>query len=234
MVVINLDRRPDRWVRFQRSLAAVDWPFRPPERFSAVDGDAVTVPMWWKQGGGAWGCMMSHARILEECIQREVGRVLILEDDAVFVEDFAERARRFLERVPADWDQLYLGGQHLHDPEPVEELVFRCRNVNRTHCHAVSRKFMPRMYRYVLNALDYVQNPGHHVDHRLGALHESGTVKVYAPVEWIAGQGEGQSDISGRVNATYFWNTWARVPEMPLVWSCSGSTRAWATPWRAG
>jgi hypothetical protein len=217
VVVINLDRRQDRWDSFQRSLKGIHWPFREPERVPAVDGDAVTVPIWWKQGGGAWGCLMSHVRIIEDCIRAGVGRVLIMEDDVVFVEDFAEQLRAFLKHVPEDWDQLYLGGQHLRDPIPLNEHVFRCVNVNRTHCHAISRKFMSRMYRYILNAHDYLANPGHHVDHRLGALQESGTVKVFSPVRWLAGQGDNQSDISGRSAPTHFWNTWAGVPSMSLT-----------------
>jgi hypothetical protein len=217
VVVINLDRRPDRWDRFRQAFETVDWPFIEPVRVSAVDGDAVTVPIWWKQGGGAWGCLMSHVRILEDCIREGVRRVLILEDDAVLVKDFAAQVRPFLEHVPEDWDQLYFGGQHLRDPIPHGDHVYRCVNVNRTHCHAVSRKFMSRMYRYILNAHDYLANSGHHIDHRLGALQESGTVKAYSPIKWLAGQGEDRSDISGRSTPTYFWETWRGVPSMSMV-----------------
>lgn len=216
VVAINLDRRPDRWQELLTGLEDAHWPFKKPERVPAVDGDACTVPIWWKQGGGAWGCMMSHARILEDCIRSNVQRVLILEDDVTFVDDLPALAESFLRHVPDDWDQLYFGGQHLHDPRKYNDHVFQGINVNRTHCHAVSRKFMPRMYRYILNAHDYIANPGHHIDHRLGALQETGTVKVYSPVQWLAGQAEGRSDISGRTNDTFFWNTWAGVPEMTL------------------
>ncbi len=217
VTVINLQRRSDRWKRFCQSIGGIDWPFGQPQRVPAVDGDAVTVPIWWKQGGGAWGCLMSHARILEDCIRDGVERVLILEDDVVFVRDFSDRAKCFLENVPSGWDQIYFGGQHLRDPIPYNEHVYRCVNVNRTHCHAVSRPFMSRMYRYILDARDYLANPGHHIDHRLGALQESGTVKAYSPTQWLAGQGEDQSDISGRAAPTYFWNTWAGVPQMTMT-----------------
>jgi GR25 family glycosyltransferase involved in LPS biosynthesis len=217
VAVINLRRRPDRWERFERSLDALDWPFKPPTQVPAVDGDAVGVPVWWKQGGGAWGCLMSHVRILEDCFRDGVERVLIMEDDVVFVDDFAARIKPFLEHVPDDWDQLYLGGQHLRDPVPENDFVYRCVNVNRTHCHAVSRRFMPAMYRHILNAHDYIANPGHHVDHRLGALHETGGINVFSPIKWLAGQGESRSDISGRFNSTYFWNTWADVASTPMV-----------------
>jgi hypothetical protein len=215
VVVISLDRRSDRWRRFQETFPS-DWPFAAPQRFVGIEGDLVTVPPWWKQGGGAWGCLMSHARIIEDCLRDGVERVLILEDDVVFVNDVAEKAARFIGAVPDDWDQLYFGGQHLRDPRKLNDGVYECANINRTHCHAVARKFMPRMYRYILNAPDYIAHPGHHIDHRLGALQETGTVKAYAPLTWIAGQSGDHSDISGRANTTHFWETWAAVPEMTM------------------
>lgn len=215
--VINLRRRADRLTAFFDELEKCDWPFAKPRVFPAVDGDAVSVPIWWKQGGGAWGCLMSHARILEDCIADDVKRVLIMEDDVTFVSNFAKRASAFLKEVPGDWDQIYFGGQHLRDPVKLSDGVYSCINVNRTHCYAVSRDFMPRMYRYIMNARDYIEHPGHHVDHRLGALHESGTVKVYAPKAWLVGQDENRSDISGRENPKLFWNTWADVEQAPMT-----------------
>lgn len=217
VVAINLGRRWDRWSRLQRHIDALDWPFLTPERFEAVDGRATTHPHWWRQGDGAWGCLMSHARILEDCLQADVKSVLILEDDVVFTGDLRQRSEEFLSAVPDDWDQIYLGGQHLIDPVPVNDQVYRGRNVNRTHAYAVSRKFMARMYRHILHAPDYILHGGHHVDHRLGALHEAGDHAIYSPRQWLAGQFQGSSDISGQTNDTFFWNTWATVRDMPLV-----------------
>lgn len=56
VVCINLDRRGDRWHRFQDNVASAGWPFVEIERFSAVDGHKVPSPGWWRAGGGAWGC----------------------------------------------------------------------------------------------------------------------------------------------------------------------------------
>ena len=111
---INLDRRPERWEAFKRNC-----PIRGVHRFPAIDGRAVRPPAWWRQGGGAWGCMLSHIRILEQALADGLDRcggrggvLLVLEDDALFPPDFAERAARFIRALPADWEQAYLGGQH--------------------------------------------------------------------------------------------------------------------------
>ena len=59
VVCVNLDRRPERWARFQKNLGRVAWPFKEVERFRAVDGAMVPPPVGWVSGGGAWGrCKM--------------------------------------------------------------------------------------------------------------------------------------------------------------------------------
>jgi GR25 family glycosyltransferase involved in LPS biosynthesis len=204
IVVVNLDRRSDRWSQWTTQTA--NWPFRPADRFRAVDGRAVTPPNWWSQGGGAWGCLMSHARILEDALMDGIDSVLILEDDAVLVPDFSERVEKFLANVPSDWDALYLGGQHLIEPEPVNDEVVRCRDVNRTHGHAMRQVYMREAYAHILDAPAYLENPTHHVDHRLGRLHMEGRFHVYAPTEFLIGQNESRSDINGRHTGARYWN----------------------------
>ena len=215
--VINLKRRRDRLEEFRKRLRSIEWPFREPEVFYGVEGDVTGVPGWWGQGGGAWGCLMSHVRILEQCLQDGVESVLFLEDDVSFIPDFGRQVTDWLPHVPDDWEHLYLGGQHLRNPEEENEWVFKCKNVNRTHAHAMRGRFMKRAYKHVLHAPDYMKFRGSHIDHRLGALHETGTVKAYAPKpNWFCSQAAGKSDISGRQNPEYFWNTWKNVPDLPL------------------
>lgn len=211
--VINLKRRGDRLAEFWERLGQADWPFVQPTVFEAIEGDITGTPSWWSQGGGAWGCLMSHCRIMEICMQGRVRNVLFLEDDVTFCEDFAAKAEVFLKAIPENWDHLYFGGQHLKHPVDEGESLFRCNNVNRTHAHAMTRRYMKRVYRHVLNAPDYMKWRGSHIDHRLGALHETGTVKVYAPKQFLCAQAEGKSDISGRKTPEYYWNTWRDVPD---------------------
>ena len=210
VVVVNLDHRPDRLERLHRHLTSIVWPFRFPERVRATDGRKVKPPNWWKAGGGAWGCHQSHLRIIENALMDDVESILVLEDDVFFEPDFHETARTFVEYIPDDWEQVYFGGQHLYQrkqaPAKVNEFVIRPFNVNRTHAYALHRRGMSKVYKWLTDYAAHLQHPNHHVDHRLGALHSTGDLKVFAPTRWLAGQFESHSNIKGKVMPTRLWN----------------------------
>lgn len=210
VVVVNLDRRPDRMDRLHRHLAEVGWPFRYPERFSAIDGSFVKPPKWWGAGAPAWGCLQSHLHIIERALMEQISRLLILEDDVFFEQGFMENVARFIDALPKNWQQIYLGGQHLcqreHPPVQINEEVIKPYNVNRTHAFALHRRGMLPVYRWLTDYVKHSEHPGHHVDHRLGQLHSTEDFHVYAPTRWIAGQFQSLSNITGRVTGTRIWN----------------------------
>ncbi|WP_152097269.1 glycosyltransferase family 25 protein [Lacipirellula parvula] len=212
VVCINLDRRPDRWKEFIDQLSAIEWPFADVQRFRAIDGDRVGSPDWVQCGNGAWGCFMSHLRILEEALLDGVTSLLILEDDLCFAPDFRQRAMEFLGRVPSNWDGLLLGGQHLMRPHYVSDGVVRVLNGNRTHAHALQGRYIRAAYQHLCNFAEHLLAPSHHVDHRLGTLHLRGDYNIYAPNPWLVGQAAGSSDITGREESFRKWDNSIRVP----------------------
>ncbi|MDR3109632.1 MAG: glycosyltransferase family 25 protein [Planctomycetaceae bacterium] len=110
--VINLNSRHERWDEFNKRLPA-DCPFLRPERFIGIDGRLVPPPVWWQSGPGGWvGCHLSHIRILQDCLNNDVNSVLVCENDAVFVDNFAEKVELFMQHLPDDWEFVYFGGKH--------------------------------------------------------------------------------------------------------------------------
>ncbi len=195
--VVNLPRRKDRLDSFFNHLPS-DWPFQTPEAFPALDGSLSTHPEWWNGGEGAWGCYRSHIRILEECLTNGVESVLILEDDAVCVENFQEKAQRFFDHLPQDWEMVYLGGQHLEEnvrlPRKVNDWVYRPYNINRTHCFGLrGRKIMTTIYRHLHDFQEW--KVAHHIDHYLGELHKKTDTGLYVPDYWLVEQEAGNSDV---------------------------------------
>lgn len=235
---INLDRRPDRWRRFQAGLPQ-PWPFAPVERVAAVDGHAVRPPGWygapppnlnhpprdnWRaMTVGGWGCMRSHLRVWEDCLTAGVDSVLLFEDDAAFVPDFVDRVGSFLDAVPDDWDQIYLGGQHLECekgrlPVAVNSQVIRGHNVNRTHAYAIRGEAMRAIYHQLSGQWQGHRVQDYHLDHIFGALH--GEWRAYCPRRWMVGQAMGPSDVWGRQVSTLFWNEFGIQEREPDAVAC--------------
>ncbi len=208
---VNLDRRKDRWRSFKKGLPS-DWPFRAIKRVSAIDGKMIPTPDWWSQGGGAWGCYRTHLNLIENALNTGKNSILLMEDDATFCKDFTQKASAFLEALPDDWGLVYLGGQHLfvhkNPPLKINDLVYRPYNVNRTHAFAIRGKMLKKIYRHLLRQ-DWQK--GNHIDHHLGRLHQQRKDPIYTPAEWLVGQAEGKSNISGREAPERFWKPAAQV-----------------------
>lgn len=219
VVVINLDRRPDRWDRLKRHLSEVGWPFRWPERVQAVDGRLARPPKWWRAGAPAWGCHQSHLRVLEQAIQGQLNSILVLEDDVCFTPKFRQQVEAFLEELPQGWHQIYLGGQHIraskHPPTAVNIHVLQAHNVNRLHAYAAQGAFIQAAYQHLCDYEAQAEQhrrrgpqggeKAHHVDHRMGVLHESKKWSIFCPTTWLAGQGADRSDILGKSLGTRYW-----------------------------
>jgi hypothetical protein len=201
--VISLDFREDRRKEFLKKASPL---FPKLEVWRAVHGDTCQPPDIWCAGAGAWGCMRSHQGILEYCLNNDISSYLVFEDDAQFRPDFLEQYKAFMDEVPEDWQQIYLGGDLMHSrshpPIKVTDNVYRPHNVNRTHCFGVSRAGMLPLYRHISNLPYY---DAEHIDHHLGRWHESPENRVYCPARWMVGQMGCSSNISGKVEPVTFF-----------------------------
>ena len=117
--VINLDRRADRYQKFIKNH---DGWAHGVERFSACEGrDLKLTPalarllapndFLWKKAIS--GCAMSHLKLWHDLAneQPHIENYLILEDDVRFEKDwFTNVWQHAVEKIPADYDVLYLGG----------------------------------------------------------------------------------------------------------------------------
>ena len=96
VIVINLDRRTDRMEKLSPQLEKLDIQY---ERFSAVDGKQLGIDP-------IVAGLQSHLQVMKQIAGQ---KVLILEDDAQFVEDFNEKFEKVMQTLPEDWDIFYLG-----------------------------------------------------------------------------------------------------------------------------
>lgn len=200
--VISLDRRKDRLDKFYNNLPK-DWPIEKPVHYSAIAGNLCYPPSWWKQGGGAWGCYKSHLNIIEQELNNNSKEdILILEDDAIFCEDFSAKFNNLLKLVPNDADQIYIGGQHLKPPV-YNGSIYVVNNVNRTHGYIITVKGLLSLYKWLNETSNWETKS--HIDHHYGKGHETKAIKAYAPYEWLVGQSGDKSDICNKDTKERWW-----------------------------
>ena len=194
--VLNMANRPKKLAAFQAETARVKWPFKTPQVFAATDGKATD------KKSGVWGCLLSHQAVLQKAITDGSANVLVLEDDAIFKDDFAVKVAAFLPAVPTDWDIIMLGGQNTKRRYIVNPLVCRCSYCMRTHCYAVNGKFMG-----TLNAAWQASIASGVVKSCSETMAElMAAAKVYSPWSFLAGQRGGHSDVSGGIDPLkHFW-----------------------------
>jgi len=211
--VINCAHRPDRLEETKKHLEETRMADNDKVHYyPAIIGDWTTCPADWGSGWGAWGCLRSHQRILEDVLHTRdeqhnmaLNNVLVLEDDVIFKEDSLEKLNEFMEDVPDDWGQIYLGGQNRRNPTPTESPnVVVGTSVNRTHAYAVNQSTFMSFYRHISYATDY-RNTNKHIDHQLELAHRRKDWPVYCPKEWVAGQRAGSSNINGKTHGINFW-----------------------------
>jgi glycosyl transferase family 25 len=173
ILVISLDRRPDRWAQFMERATKAN--IRPDRivRLSAVDAttfDAVQHPSvslltahniknkvrrahYEIDSAGAVGCSLSHFKAWEYTQNSRSDAIIVFEDDSNIPVDFNERLATIVAELPESWDlitfynTLFARGVHGCSPNP--EIVASpwqsCTSLMGTHAYMVSRRGAKRL-----------------------------------------------------------------------------------------
>ncbi len=72
------------------------------------------------------GCTLSHIRLYERMLSEGLDHAIVLEDDAMFVDDIVTRLPALIDALPADWDLVQLIYK-CEDHEPAAPGVVRFR-----------------------------------------------------------------------------------------------------------
>lgn len=109
VVVINLDRRTDRMDKLGAQLNELGIVY---ERFSAIDAQELGIePLV--------AGTQSHVAVWKKYLNQ---RILILEDDALFCNDFNDKFAEVMPELPKDWDIFYLGALLPKDTGKVQSI----------------------------------------------------------------------------------------------------------------
>jgi len=209
VVVINLERRTDRREAIEAEL--LNWPFKSPIFMKAIDGQRcpppdehqiqlpehngmnVSVNVRFVRTAGVWGCLQSHRRALEDALNDGCESVLILEDDAILRPDFTEAAEEFFRFLPPDREFVWLGGNHMQPPIPINPHVVKLTQIDRCHAYAAFGRGMTELYKF--------WHQWQHGDCDVMIAHWIADFNAYAPTRWLIGQRGGASDVSRRAGS---------------------------------
>jgi GR25 family glycosyltransferase involved in LPS biosynthesis len=142
-VAINLERRPDRWLKIQRSVSR-QAPWLPMKRLNAVDGRAAppstkevsrtwstanlaTLFHWYKavtvkMSPGERGCCGSHIAAWKLAAKSKKP-LLVLEDDAVALGSFTPTLTQAVAEAPKDTGMIFLSSKDRGYPKRVGKVL---------------------------------------------------------------------------------------------------------------
>jgi len=151
--VINRDRDGDRLAKMSARLGGIGVPF---ERFGALvarDDEPVFAGKP-ELTPGYFACARSHLAVLRSAMERGHERVIVLEDDAVFRDDTAERMARIVPQLQGmEWDVFYFGLHLLEAGGRVSQDLGIVKRSFHSHAYAVSRRAMPAMIEIIETAM---------------------------------------------------------------------------------
>lgn len=167
IVVISLDRRPDRWAAFLSRSVTADI-YEKVQRLSAVDAKefvahehpavSLTTAHNIKNGvrrshheidrAGAVGCSLSHFKAWKHLLESSSPALIIFEDDSPVPPDFRARMETILAELPVGWDIVtfyntpYKGGQTGCVPDPKKDMSpwQTCTSLMGAHAYMISRR----------------------------------------------------------------------------------------------
>jgi len=132
--VINLKERTDRKEHILNHLEKINC--KNYILFEGVNGKKIENPT--KMPSGMFGLIKTYINMYNDWKKTPKDSILIIEDDCIFVDNFNEKLKEYMDHVPEKWDMLYFGANHnYHVGEKTEVVNEKCIKLNKSfsaHC----------------------------------------------------------------------------------------------------
>ena len=197
--ILNLPHRKDRRGAVTRELRS---------QGIAIDGERVQLIAATLPAGpadfpstGARGCFLSHLGCLQQALADGIERLLVLEDDVMFLPKIRQTQDLAKDLVAADWDLVYPGHGLAALPGPLRWVRSELGLVG-AHCYGVHADALPLLITHLEACLERPSG------HPLGSpMHFDGALTVLRRArpdlitlvasQSLAGQRSSRSDIEG-------------------------------------
>jgi glycosyl transferase family 25 len=203
IVWINSKNRADRYTNMRSRLQALGL-WNEAERFSAIHGGEVNwndpeysvytkTDVIQELNNGEMGCFISHREVWKLAKKNGWKKTLILEDDALFCDDFIETVELLISMTP-EYDMLYLGqwnydrGSDRGERAALKELIYE----DEFSVYKAERCWLTHAYIVDSSAIDtLLQNSTNFyasIDRVLADIQEDFKLKTYAIYPSIVNQ----------------------------------------------
>jgi GR25 family glycosyltransferase involved in LPS biosynthesis len=141
---INLDKRVDRKIHIENQLKLVNW--------SAHRFPAIIKPF------GAIGCSLSHLALLKYARENNLDHILILEDDASFLNPslFLNNLNQFL-KTHTNFDVLLLAGNNVGNYERIDDCCVKVSQCQVATAYLVKNHYYDTLIENFENGINLLQ-----------------------------------------------------------------------------
>lgn len=115
-----------------------------------VDGNGYKKVMPQNLTLGQIGCSLSHVKLYEKIANSEWDKVLILEDDCIFLPEIIN-VENYMNQLPNDWSMIYVGygGDYNVNPNFSQNIAKitkeQFQTLVGTHCIGIDKQFAKKM-----------------------------------------------------------------------------------------
>jgi glycosyl transferase family 25 len=188
---INLDRRPDRWEESLKEFNKIG--IDNVKRISALDGKTIGYQKPYISLAET-ACVMSHIKALTYAKRKNMNSVFIAEDDIEFTDNFNEKFNEIEDRIPSDWQLLYLcinpdSGEY----NRIYDNFYKIKGCYSAHAILYKNEIFDK-------AIEFLENNRYPADVSLGLLQSH--VNAYSVYPHLAYQRKDFSDIQN-MNVDY-------------------------------
>lgn len=183
IIVLNLDRRPDRLAAITHQLASlqINW-----KRWPAIDDRGTDMtPILCNTIN--WFNRLFYS----QC--KEYKTVLLLDDDCEFVPDFYDKLNEVWPQIPDDWDTVSFG-EHLMKSTKITDKIYKIQESYGGHATALNIKCVSTIFTTLTG-----KNFG---DIEMNNL--SNKLNRYAIEPGLIGQGRYESDLVGGIRPNLY------------------------------
>lgn len=157
IVYINLDKRKDRNLLVQEELKKINFSTKP-SRFKAIE-----------MANGAIGCTMSHIKILEYAISKNLDHILIVEDDIQFLDPalFEKQLNKTLENQK-HFDVIIIAGNNMPPFQNIGDYALKVNKCQTTTGYLVRNHYFQELYNNFKEGLNLlIREPNKHIEYAI-------------------------------------------------------------------